>query len=90
MILEASELSLTNSLSVPPERVQQVFEALLVEYDVLLSVLSDESPRVLTLTSLQTGARTNVRDSAWLISPDAADVMRAHPAILVETVVDMP
>lgn len=89
-MLESTTVQMTGSITVPPERVQLVFETLLARHSFLLGVLVDESPRLLSLTSLQTSARVNIRRYARYVPPEHVQELRGHPAMLFTTVVHMP
>lgn len=86
----STPLGLTEALTVPPERLQTVFESLLIERDFVLQVVSTEGPRILSVRSLRTGYRNQVRSRATFVSSERLDTMRAHPAMILTTVVDLP
>lgn len=87
---QQSRLNLTTSMSVPPQQLQTVVESLLVQNDFVMRVVHTGSPRILAVTSLNTGARTNIRDSAVFVPSDRLEEMRAHPAMLFTTTVNLP
>jgi len=88
--LEQTDLGLDRPLSVSPEALQRVFELFLAESDFLLSVANESQPRLLRIHGLMTGERTGVRTSARFVPAERVDLMRAHPALLLTTVVDLP
>jgi len=90
MFLRGTNLNLTEPLSVPIENVQTVFETLLIQNGFVLDVLYEGTPRLLTVISLNTGARTNIRQNASYVSSENVAGMRQHPAMLFMTVVDLP
>jgi hypothetical protein len=88
-VLEHTALSLTGPITVPHAREQHVFETLLSNNQVLLNVLSEE-PRILSVVSLQTSARTSIREHARFVPSARIEDVRAHPAMIFTTVVDLP
>lgn len=87
---QQATLNLTGAMTVAPDRVQTVVESLLVQNDFVLRVVHARTPRILAVTSLNTGARTNIRDSAVFVPSDRLDQLRAHPAMLFTTTVHLP
>lgn len=88
--LQQSTVGLNGSLTVPPDRFQEVFEAILNQNDFLLAVVCTEAPRIVKITSLNTGARVSVRSEAVFVPVEDLALMRSHPAMLLTTVVDLP
>jgi len=88
--LESAATGLTRSVVVPKAEVQTFFEGLLVENDFAMTVLRDSEPRLLGLTSLNTGQRNTLRASAHLVPEQHLGVWRGHAAVLITTVVHLP
>lgn len=88
--LQQARLNLATPMTIPPDQLQTVVESLLVQNDFVLHVVHTGNPRILALTSLNTGARTNIRDSAVFVPSDRLDQLRAHPAMLFTTTVNLP
>ncbi|MEM9382055.1 MAG: secretin N-terminal domain-containing protein [Planctomycetota bacterium] len=76
--------------SVPATEVQATFEALLRATDCVLTVDRADGVRVAGVHSRQTRAGNGIRLRARRITSDRIDVLRAHPAVLFSTVVDLP
>ena len=71
--LQQARLNLATPMTIPPDQLQTVVESLLVQNDFVMHVVHTGNPRILALTSLNTGARTfvdwtdqgGVRDGGW-------------------------
>lgn len=88
--LQNTHLGLLRSVVVPKAEVQGYVEGLLHEGDYVLQVVRPRAPRLLRVTSLQTGARTGIRSSAPFVPEEELDAWADHPAMLIETVVHLP
>jgi len=88
--LQASTTGLNRSVKIPPEEVYPFVEAILVQNDLFLGLLSEREPRLLAVESLSRQRRQPVRSSATFV--DVAEIQRwaRHPAFLVTTTLDMP
>ena len=88
--LEADHVRLTHEVSASPERAQEIFEGILASSDFVLTVLSGEDPRILEVTSLQTGQRNTIRVGAIFVPVEELEEMAKHPALLLTTVIHLP
>ncbi|MCP3915433.1 MAG: hypothetical protein GY711_07755 [bacterium] len=88
--LEQARTGLGSSLVVPKANVHSVFEELMILNDFVLVVRRTSEPRLLTIESLQSGARQTLRQSATLVPEEELQSYFEHPAILITTIVNLP
>lgn len=88
--LVSTNVPLDRPVSVPRAEVQSYFECLLSAASFVLAVERAESPRVISVSSLNTSARNTVRSKAVVVPIESIDLWKDHPAIIVSTVVDLP
>jgi len=88
--LEHSYVGLVQDVVVPPAAVQGFFEAILANFDFLLTIQRRAEPRLLRITSLNTGDRNMIRSSALRVDADELLRWQEHPALMVTTTVDLP
>lgn len=88
--LQSVSTGLRKSAVIPKARVQSFFEGLLVEKDFVLSIVQEEEPRLLSIYSLNSGHRHQVRSRAHYVTADNLPKWQDHPAILVTTTVNLP
>jgi type II secretory pathway component GspD/PulD (secretin) len=89
-LLESTQTGLTRSVVVPESEVQSFFESLLVQMNFVITVHRSAAPRLLSIESLNTGARTTLRAKAIYVEDTALDRFAGHPSLLVTTVVTLP
>lgn len=89
-LLRAQTIGLDRELTVPPQDVYQVVEALLVYHRFVLIDLRREEPRMMGVASLDTAARNIARSSARYVPREELATWTEHPAILVHTTVHLP
>ncbi|HIF40746.1 MAG TPA: hypothetical protein EYQ74_06580 [Planctomycetes bacterium] len=77
-------------MTIAPERFQETFEAFLMVSNFVFTPLTADEPRLFTVNSLYTGARSTIKSLAMYLPPDRLDEAAAHPAILFTTVVNVP
>lgn len=87
--LESTPTGLTRSVVVPKGQVQSFFEGLLAQNSFVLTVINPTEPRLLGITSLQTGQRGALRSQAFFVPAEAIAGWADNPASLVTTVVHM-
>ncbi len=78
------------AMTIAPERLQVTFETFLIVNDFVFTPLTHGEPRLFTVTSLNTGARSTIKSLAMYLPPDRLDEAAAHPAMLFTTVVNVP
>ncbi len=88
--LKSGLTGLGRSMVVPKADVQAVFEHVLERHDFVLLVLRQEEPRLLSIVSLQTGSRSNVRKSAMFVPAEDLEAWAPHASILITTVIHLP
>lgn len=88
--LQSSGTGLRRSLVVSKADVQAVLEHVLEQNDFVLLVLRQQEPRLLSIVSLQTGSRNNIRKSAMFVSAEDLESWGAHAAILITTAIHLP
>ena len=88
--LEHASTGLTAAIEVKPDKVQTYFERILIENHFCLQVFNTSTPTLLSIESLQTGARTSLRANTLLLTADQISLAAQHPAMLVTTVVHLP
>jgi type II secretory pathway component GspD/PulD (secretin) len=88
--LQQSRAGLLHDLEVPPERVWEITEQILVQSDFVLAPLSRTEPRMMSVRSLNTSNRANLRNDALFVPAGELAEFARHPAILVTTIVDLP
>jgi len=89
-LMQAQNIGITQSLTVPREEVQSFVEQLLVEADFIMQPLRDRAPRAVGVYSLRTNARTTVRSKAHFVAPSELEHFKNHPALLITTTVHLP
>lgn len=88
--LAGTRLNMSGPLEVPADRVQTTFEALLAMHDFMLVPVTEESPRVIQVVSMQTAQRSMIRSRAIFVDAEHLDAAAQHPAVLCSTVVNLP
>lgn len=88
-VLHAS-LNLDRTMTVPAEEVQSVFEQLLSQGDFVLKPLTTKGTRIMSLMSLGTAARANLRSDAIFLDPSELHLASQHPALLFTTNITLP
>lgn len=89
-ILEHTRVPLDRPTVVPAKEVQSVVETLLAATQCALTIEHAEQPRLVQVHSLQTSVRNILRSQARAVAATDTAAMRAHPAMLFTTVVDLP
>lgn len=80
---------LQGPLEIPASEVYPLVEGLLAQSGFVLLPLHAREPRVAVLESLTGAARGTVRNSAWTVDESDTDLLVDHPAVLVQTVLDL-
>jgi hypothetical protein len=78
------------AMTIAPERLQVTFETFLVVNDFLFAPLTAVEPRLFTVISLDTGARSTIRSRSMYLPADRLDEAAGHPAMLFTTVIQLP
>jgi len=88
--LENARIPLDRPTNVAPVELQGFFESLLFTSDFVLTIERAQHPRLVRVQSLQTAARNQIRSSARYVTTNELELMRAHPALLFTTVIELP
>ncbi len=88
-LLKQARVPLGEALTIAPETLHAVVETILIESDFVLSIAREANPRILSVSSMQNAARSNVRERACFVPADQLEAWRDHPAILVTTVLTL-
>ncbi len=89
-LLQGQSTGLHSSIRVPAERVQRVFESILLEQAFVMRVVHENEPRIFSLESLRTQARNTIRGDSRFVPSSAVELMRRHPATMVTTTLHLP
>lgn len=90
-MLRATSTGLNRSVEVPPQEVYPFVENILIGNDFVLTLRSDREPRLVELSSLNTGSqRGSLRNGAVFVPAKSIAAWSQHPAFLVTTVIDLP
>lgn len=88
--LRSTRAPIDRPTSVPATEVQGFVEAMLRAEDVMITIDRAAEPRLIGVHSLQTAYRNGIRSRAQAVDSDDVELMRRHPAMLFQTVVDLP
>ncbi|MEM1447463.1 MAG: secretin N-terminal domain-containing protein [Planctomycetota bacterium] len=88
--LRNTKAPLDRSTSIPAADVQGTFEALLRAADCVLTLDRADGVRIAGVHSMRTPARNQIRLRARRVTSDRIELLRAHPAVLFTTVIDLP
>ncbi len=80
---------LQGPLEIPAAEVYPLVEGLLAQSGFVLLPLHAREPRVAVLENLTGAARNSVRNSAWTVDESEVHLLVDHPAVLVQTVLDL-
>lgn len=89
-ILAASSTGLSRSVEVPAQEVYTFVESLLMHSDFAISPVTDREPRLLAVYSLNGQEAQRRRGDVVYVPSDRIELCSRHPAVLVQTVVDLP
>lgn len=87
---ENIRLGLLFPAEVPAESVHSFVEGILLENNFVVMVVHNESPRVLAVRSLRTGANHRTRQEAAYVPSDELNLYASHPAFAVTTTLSLP
>jgi hypothetical protein len=77
-------------MTIAPERLQETFETFLFVNDFVFTPLTSDEPRLFTVTSLSTPARSTIKSASMYLPADRLDEAAGHPAMLFTTVIQLP
>jgi hypothetical protein len=86
-ILSKRPTGLTHTLEVPADRVWNVAEAILFANGFVLSFVSDEEPKLLSIQSQQSNQPQALRMRARYVPREDLRAWAGHPAFLVQTAI---
>lgn len=89
-ILGALPAPVDRATVVPAAEVQGFVEAMLRASYCVLTVDRTAEPRLVGVHSLEARSRSGIRARAVLVTSDQIERMRAHPAVLFTTALDLP
>lgn len=89
-LVRTAKVAPEREMEVPVERLHKVVEAILIQNDFVLTIRNDSAPYILALESLNSSARTNLRQKARYVPIDELESWEEHPAYLIHTVIDLP
>ena len=92
MIVRATSTGLMGSVDVPAGEVYPWVESLLVHNGVVLAPMTDREPRLVSVSTLMSGAQRggSLRNSAIFVPAEEIAAYSRHPAVLVTTVMNLP
>ena len=88
--LEATQVQLDRSLTVPAPEIQSAFEVMLRQSGFSLAIESAAAPRILRIRSMTSQESTELKQTSKLISTAQLDLARQHPAMQFHVVVNLP
>lgn len=89
LLLRASHASVLRDFPVAPEHVHSIVESILIENDVVLAVKRADEPRLVSVKSLHSSSRHNLRTNALYVPSEKLPDWRDHPAYLIHTVITL-
>lgn len=90
MLLKSAFVAVDRELTVPEADLHEVVEVILIQNDFVLSVNNDTPPYMLTIQSLNSSARRDMRQGARYVPAEELAAWSDHPAHLIRTVIDLP
>lgn len=88
--LESTKLGISEAIEVPADRVHETVQALAMMHDFALVVQTSEEPLLVEVVSLNTGARSTIRNNAVFVEEEHLDAVAQYPAVMFTTVVTLP
>lgn len=88
--LEGAQILLIGTKTVPKSEFYNFFQILMVINDFVCAQVGPDPIAVIEIVSLNTGARTNIRDQAVYVEEEDLIKYENQPATLITTVVDLP
>lgn len=89
-LVQQTTLHASGPLRAEPARVTAAVEAVLASGGFVWTLVRDEPPRLMSVRSLDTNARTSTREDAIFVPAEEIARFADHPALLVETLVTLP
>lgn len=86
--LDTRPIGLSTGVTIPPERVYEWFEAAIARQGYVLATLTDDEPRTLGLYA-HTQRMPDDEPPVRHVEPDEIDELVHHPALCVQTVIDL-
>ena len=88
--LEQARIRMIGQKVIPKSEFYNFFQILMVINDFVCTQVGPDPISLVEITSLATGARTNIRDNAIYVEEKDLDKYENQPATLITTVVDLP
>ena len=88
-LLKTARIPLLRDFEIAPEQVHSVVESLLFENDFVFAVRRAEDPRLVSVKSLNSSARNNLRQDALFVPAEELGDWVDHPAYLIHTVLNL-
>ena len=88
-LLRTAHVPVLSDFRVVPEHVHSVVESILTENDFVLAVKRTRAPRLVSVSSLNSSRRHNVRTNALYVPSEQLSDWRDHPAYLIHTVITL-